>query len=1045
MKTDHTKNFLNKMVVRIAPSAYVDIGNEEELFNKIRSDEAFQKALYHANLFVYTRAMEWFAGTLTDRKNVAKIKHTLYNYYTRWYTTTVPYGFFSSVGTAAWRQNETNIELASFRQSYRLDMDVISKLSLLATGIHSIRYNILYYPNNTVYQAGDYLRFLEATEEGSKLSYKISAVEHNEIITTIMQLAHEGRTISALASALANEDYSQQELEEFIDELVNAQLLMPQTRLNISGPDAFTRLCETIGNLNLEGDSEWQHIIALFESIKKILSKFSDSNSDFLKLFNQLKNIIEAGGIAVNEKFLLQVDNFSELSQNSIDHNIAAHLYEALTAMSCFNQNNFKPFIETFKKKFTERYEDASIPLLQVIDSESGIGFGDISFQNDSVLLSELNFEEQAGDYLLHSAKGDALRTLLYKRYYEALKENKSEIRFYKEDFADKDPKVAELAANFQIIFSVIDKEQNLLHLRTAGNSSGADLISRFAYASPVINGMIDEITAFEQAYYGDAVIAEIVHISDYRIGNITFRPFMRQYEIPVFTNSVRPPEEQLPLSDLMVTVREGKVVVWSKKLGKRVIPMLTNAHNYHRETTPVYQFLSEISYQNTLPSLFIDRAETTIVGNYVPRIQYENVVLYPATWRFDASELAELTNAMEELTPALLEKFKTKWNLPRKTALVDGGSNVLVDWTSTVSVYYFLKTVLNKRGIVFLEEFLFNPEKALVTDQQGRAYISECITMVNNVLKTPDTTGPGIRPAQTNLQTKYHAGQEWLYFKIYCGVVTGDKLMSNDIATLVQTLFDRDLISKFFFIRYNDPEYHLRLRFKTLPHHTGDVINLFNNSMADFINNDIIWKVQLDTYVREVQRYGYETIDFAESVFDADSKFVMELLPLIRESYAQHSPFLFMKGVDTMLNAFGFSAKEKHRFIEDRKKAYEGEFNVEKSLNVKQSIAKKDQSYRRLILHVLEGSYERMSDSLNTNGITTATGNFHERLVHVFEQYKHLLTDKNKLWSLCASLVHMHAIRMFQTKPRYNELVAYSLLCTAYATQLKTTQVNLT
>ena len=50
------------------------------------------------------------------------------------------------------------------------------------------------------------------------------------------------------------------------------------------------------------------------------------------------------------------------------------------------------------------------------------------------------------------------------------------------------------------------------------------------------------------------------------------FRPILRQYEIPYLATSRMPPEKQIPVSDLMVSVQGGRIVLRSNRLGREVL-----------------------------------------------------------------------------------------------------------------------------------------------------------------------------------------------------------------------------------------------------------------------------------------------------------------------------------------------------------------------------------------------------------------------------------------------------------------------------------------
>ena len=56
--------------------------------------------------------------------------------------------------------------------------------------------------------------------------------------------------------------------------------------------------------------------------------------------------------------------------------------------------------------------------------------------------------------------------------------------------------------------------------------------------------------------------------------------------------------------------------------------------------------------------------------------------------------------------------------------------------------------------------------------------------------------------------------GDEWLFFKVYCGVKTCDELLVKKILSLAHRLMKEKIIVRWFFIRYSDPDYHLRVRF---------------------------------------------------------------------------------------------------------------------------------------------------------------------------------------------------------------------------------------
>ena len=63
-------------------------------------------------------------------------------------------------------------------------------------------------------------------------------------------------------------------------------------------------------------------------------------------------------------------------------------------------------------------------------------------------------------------------------------------------------------------------------------------------------------------------------------------------------------------------------------------------------------------------------------------------------------------------------------------------------------------------------------------------------------------------------MKRSFMPGDEWLYFKIYTGTKTADAILTNIIKPITEKLIKNNIIDQWFFIRYNDPKNHLRIRF---------------------------------------------------------------------------------------------------------------------------------------------------------------------------------------------------------------------------------------
>lgn len=129
-------------------------------------------------------------------------------------------------------------------------------------------------------------------------------------------------------------------------------------------------------------------------------------------------------------------------------------------------------------------------------------------------------------------------------------------------------------------------------------------------------------------------------------------------------------------------------------------------------------------------------------------------------------------------------------------------------------------------------------------------------------------------------MQRNFCLGSEWLYYKIYTGVKTTDLILLEKLQPVILQLKKRKIIQQWFFIRYKDTDEHFRIRF--LIDNTTNlskVIKAFYPVMNELLQDNLIWKIQTDTYKRELERYGEITIEDSEFLFWKDSEMILQYL----------------------------------------------------------------------------------------------------------------------------------------------------------------------
>lgn len=282
-------------------------------------------------------------------------------------------------------------------------------------------------------------------------------------------------------------------------------------------------------------------------------------------------------------------------------------------------------------------------------------------------------------------------------------------------------------------------------------------------------------------------------------------------------------------------------------------------------------------------------------------------------------------------------------------------------------------------------------------------------------------------------IQKHFILGDEWAYFKIYSGPKTLEKILLNEIANLAGVLYKEKVIDQFFFIRYADPDYHIRIRFH-LTDITGliRVIEKLNASLKYYIDNWLVWKLTADTYSREIKRYGEKTIHNAESLFCLNSMVIIHFLKETEDAGNDQIRWLWgIKCMDLLLEQFGFSLDNKVNFCKMISESYSREFNMNKSMRVQL-----DRKYRNEVKNISNIFY--LENGKSVPGLNHISEYMKEAQPIIWSILQHSSAGNLEipLNNIISSLIHMHFNRLFRTKQRMHELVIYYFMNKFYTSQ---------
>lgn len=275
-----------------------------------------------------------------------------------------------------------------------------------------------------------------------------------------------------------------------------------------------------------------------------------------------------------------------------------------------------------------------------------------------------------------------------------------------------------------------------------------------------------------------------------------------------------------------------------------------------------------------------------------------------------------------------------------------------------------------------------------------------------------------------SNIKRIFVPGDEWLFFKVYCGVNTSDELLVKKILPLAHRLMKEKIIIRWFFIRYSDPDYHLRVRF--LLNSTDDVgyvITKTRESLSTYLKTNEVSKVVIDTYQREIERYGENYIEISESIFHTGSECVATLLKHLKENSALRWKAAFLI-VDSLFTSLGLNVEQKKEFIKIMNDSFLREFNF----NIHNSKCLNDayRIKRKAVVDLVSGLDKDDMDSLMRKRVNT----YAKEVAGIIGE---IPIDKLGI----SSYIHMEMNRLFANNNRLNEMVVYNYLIRYYKSEI--------
>lgn len=1029
-----------QLVMRTPQKAFCSsIGNEHEFLQKLSKDANFLEALFLASPVLHAELGKYHQGKVSDAKGIKKLIFSLAKYHLRMVSRCTPFGLFSGCSVVEWHndKNSITIDAEKVDRHTRFDMHYLCALAHHLATLPCIKNKLLYFPNTALYTIGEKIRYVEYDYKNGSRRHILSSILSSDYVLSIIKAAQTGISITAMVQRLIDDEISEEEATEFINEIIDAQILVNELEPAVAGEEFLNQIITTLKKINIVYDESVNEIILILKRIESQMQNIDLHLANEISSYEEIIAEIKHFNIPFEESKLFQTDLNFYLTDDKINTKYQAEIMDALTIINLSNKQPENQNLLLFAKRFYERYEDAEMPLLEVLDNESGIGYlsnvsGNIMPLIDNLVIGKID----AVNELPWSTRD----VFLLNKLLKAIGSNSYSLELDPKDLGDFKNDWNSLPPSISVMFRLLDESKILIE--SCGSSSAINLLGRFAHSNKAIHQIIKEVVQEEEQNNPTVIFAEIAHLPESRIGNILLHPTFRAYEIPFLSKSSALGQNQIALQDLFISVKENAILLRSKKLNKIIIPRLSSAHNYSHGALPIYQFLADMQLQSKQTGIYFNWGSLENQYKFLPRVTYKNIIINPAQWNFTKQDIAMLFDKSDDILMRGIAIFKGQWKLPDLLVLADGDNELLINLKDKLMVEVWLDTVKTRDNFI-IKEFLEGDTNAPVKDREGNIHTNQFIAILMRNTSAYNISKMPANELETAIQQTYFIGSEWVYYKIYCGYKIADAILQSAIHPLVQKLLKEKAIDSFFFIRYTDPNAHIRIRLHLADiSKLGCVLNLMLEYMYPFLQQRLIWNIQNDTYKRELSRYGYQAIENTEQLFYYDSVSMLQFLDLTEGDGREELRWQWaIRSIDEWLNAFKYSTEQKIALLEQLRRLFHAEFKVDKFL--KEQLSKTYRKHKAAIEQIMNYSIAETDEIFPLIEILKEKKIAMQPIV---SQLKEMEMQQNlvpSLNELMLSYIHMLVNRITTGNPREHELVLYDILYSYYRSAIARAKKN--
>jgi len=810
------------------------------------------------------------------RRRLAALRYLI-----RMATRPTPYGLNAGVALGRWGER-TDLELADGDTvRARLDMSLVANLVAELEGrLEVVRELRLETHPLVSIRAGRAFLPERFHEDGDAVQVSVRATR--PAVRALLLADGEPAGFADVAETLETEfpRAGRRRVEELLHTLVREGLILTELRPPLTGGDPVRRLLQVLEPIEAARPERERLVEAMAACERWNELDYEAGAAHFPALLDAARAVA-----AVPDRIPpVRVDMRQELAGDAINREVAeetARAAELLLRLSPLTSGAAS--LNGYRDRFVERYGPGTeVPLLELVDPETGLGLVDLL--PDYRSRDPVDDDARRRDRRLLALASGALKdgALSVELDADAIAEL--------ETGADEDAvgPTLELAV-FVTAGSREDVDNGGFQVVVSpmlGSYAAGRILGRFAY----LFGERAERALREAAARDDhqrGLPAELVYQPERPwLNNVMIRPGVRAHEIPVGAAPGVGRDGVIPVDELLVGVSGDSFHLRWPAGGTYVD--VCEGHMLNPKAAPAVAAFLALMRNAGRPILSPFMWGSARALPRLPRVESGRVVLAPASWHPPFSESGLDADDRERFAEAL-RSWGAEWQLPRRVFAGQGDQRLLIDLEDPDQVELLRGLVAGRKGDaeVILQEALPGADSAWLPGPGGGFLVELAVPLArrrrgepaDERALPPAAQAPPARAARTR-----PPGSEWLYAKLYTGGNTAAQLIGNGLRDFTAEALGAGLADDWFFIRYEDEQGpHLRVRFRGDPARLRELLapRLYAWA-AELIEQGVCRSLALDTYERELERYGGEqATEVAEAVFGVDSRLVAGVIGL--------------------------------------------------------------------------------------------------------------------------------------------------------------------